>query len=89
MAKRRRRGLGSSAAEHGSKIKGLCEVAAINGRSALDSLKKKDCERAIRDLSRAQFAAGRAYAHAQSGGGPTRPCSAQYATDAIVEHCKL
>lgn len=66
--KRRRRGLGSSAAVHRDKTVRLASVVEGEVKNAVDHLQRGACDAALRALGRGKFAAGRAEAHMESAG---------------------
>jgi len=90
MAKRRRRGLGSSAKVHSQQIGRLRAVADAEAKNATDFVRKGNCTAAIHALARSAFAAGRADTHAQSAGAGVQAYSiVAHAQEIVADRCKL
>jgi hypothetical protein len=94
MARRRRRGLGSSDEVHRAAANRIADVAIAEAENARSHLAKGDCGAAIRALGRASFAAGRTDTHDQSSRvhgfqHVKAMMSVKQAQDAIVAACKV
>jgi hypothetical protein len=91
MAKRRRRGLGSSAAEHTRRLTDFLHTAAVHARGATRAAKGGKCGEALMQLSFAQEHYGAAIAEHEGAGNRGVPAHANVraAREAFRQHCLI